>query len=222
MAADVNLARGAPSTTTTTPRDTPVGGDGGPRLDGARVPVECEGKAFAVGATTSASAALAAAAAAAAAAATTVATWTGGDCEVGAIGMGLLESLARAMLHERADRPREDPVGDMPVELREYGLLNVWWQSLDAPSRHYIKRRVGKIRPKKLVLKLLDIASMQVAEDLGLIRVEADFKAVQQALLHAAPSWAADQLERSPPLRGVRFFSRLGVITEHSEETAGW
>ena len=98
-----------------------------------------------------------------------------------------------------------------------HSLLTVWWEALNAPTRHYIKRRVGKICTKKLVLKVLDIASAQVAEDLERVQVEADFDAVVQALLSAAPGWAEDRL-RSSLSQGGCSFQKLGMAPERPED----
>ena len=40
-----------------------------------------------------------------------------------------------------------------PAELQTLGLQTAWWLALDAPSRHYIKRRVNKHRTKRLALR---------------------------------------------------------------------
>ena len=71
-----------------------------------------------------------------------VATRVTEDGTTGQVATGELWSLDTRALYDRADRPRLQPVRDMPAVLQRCYLIKTWWKALDAPSRHYLKRRV--------------------------------------------------------------------------------
>ncbi|KAL1510613.1 hypothetical protein AB1Y20_006914 [Prymnesium parvum] len=75
-----------------------------------------------------------------------------------------LPSIVISILSQLAQRPRAEPVGDMPAILRQHGLFELFWQALDAATRHCVKRRVGKYRATKLVMKVIGFNLWNVLE----------------------------------------------------------
>ena len=74
--------------------------------------------------------------------------------------------LVSELVSKRAWRRRSEDVGSMPAVLRSADLPLVFWAALDASSRHYIKRRIGKIKPKKLMQKAVGFVLYNMICDL--------------------------------------------------------
>ena len=124
-------------------------------------------------------------------------TIVGDDGEIVTITEDELSDLVIALFYRRADRPRAEPVSEMPAELQRLGLLTAWWLAVDAPTRHYIKRRIGKYRASKLVLNILAFASWQLMADLERAGVSTRHAAVWKALRCMLPGWVAKRAEPS-------------------------
>ena len=62
-----------------------------------------------------------------------------------------LPQVVHKLIERRAWRPRAEPVGDFPAELRDAGLPTLCWFALSAAKRHYLKRRIGKYKAEKLL-----------------------------------------------------------------------
>lgn len=63
--------------------------------------------------------------------------------------------IVSRIIWDRVERPRAQPVGAVPKELFNWGMTTELWLALAAPERHYIKRRVGKYKAKRLILNAL-------------------------------------------------------------------
>ncbi|KAL1498659.1 hypothetical protein AB1Y20_013972 [Prymnesium parvum] len=105
-----------------------------------------------------------------------------------------LPSIVISILSQLAQRPRAEPVGDMPAILRQHGLFELFWQALDAATRHWVKRRVGKYRATKLVMKVIGFNLWNVLEVLQRKGFIADVGVgrLKTAVEHIVPEWVPE------------------------------
>lgn len=94
----------------------------------------------------------------------------------------ITSGLVFKTIMERARRPRPDEVADMPAELRVAGLPREFWLALDAPSRHYLKRRAGKIKSRKLLLKAIGFVVWNLVGDLERAGLNFNLEELQNAV----------------------------------------
>ena len=82
----------------------------------------------------------------------------------------------------RARRPRPDEVALAPAELRFAGLPREFWLALDAPSRHYIRRRSGKVKFGKLLMKTISFVMWNLVGDLERAGLDFDLEELKNAV----------------------------------------
>lgn len=93
-----------------------------------------------------------------------------------------LGQLCHELVAERADRPRLEAVGEKPRQMYAAGLPLLFWHALDAPARHWVKRRCGNYKPIKLMLKAIGFVMWNLFGDLHRLGILIDLDTLKAAV----------------------------------------
>jgi len=102
---------------------------------------------------------------------------------------------------DRLCRDYQKKTYNAPVELLRQGLPYVFWLSLDAKGRHWIKRRIGTFKTTKLLVKTIYMALQKVQQALHDAGITVFIGSIMSSLegSHLVPWSHQDPDARDPP-----------------------